>query len=129
AWLLDLLTAPEPDGLTRQKPNGAEPTADLSGYAGAELAQEIGAVASAEEGKRNDQLNRSAFSLGQLVAAGLLNSERVEGALLAAAIGSGLGQQEAIATIKSGLDAGSRHPREVPEPNSADSQAPRKLGL
>jgi hypothetical protein len=55
----------------------------------AALARERVAVASARPGERNATLNRAAFNLGQLVAAGLLDHERVRGVLLAAALEAG----------------------------------------
>jgi hypothetical protein len=66
-------------------------------------------------GGRNHQLNASAYSLGQLVGARALGAEETGQALLRVAIGLGLGEQEAIATIRSGLAAGIRTPgRKVP---------------
>ncbi len=65
----------------------------------------------AVEGTRNHRLNAAAFSLGQLVGAGLLHLDAVAGALLVAALASGLGETEAMRTIGSGLAAGQRCPR------------------
>jgi Bifunctional DNA primase/polymerase, N-terminal len=64
-----------------------------------------------QPGNRNDTLNRSAFALGQLVAAGLLDRRTVERELTAAALAVGLGRVETARTISSGLNAGSRRPR------------------
>jgi hypothetical protein len=58
----------------------------------------------------------------------MLDSERVEGALLAAAIGTGSERQEAIATIRSGIEAGSRHPREIAAPKGVLEPTPRSIG-
>jgi hypothetical protein len=65
----------------------------------------------AVEGARNDTLNRAAFRLGQLVAAGHLDDTDTTQRLLAAATTVGLGDREAAATVRSGLDAGKHHPR------------------
>jgi hypothetical protein len=81
------------------------------GYAVAALARERVAVASAGPGERNATLNRAAFNLGQLVAAGLLDHERVRGVLLAAALEAGNPQTKAVATISSGLRGGAAKPR------------------
>ena len=62
---------------------------------------------------RNNQLNASGYSLGQLVGAGYLDRSEVETALLNAARSIGLSNREAIATIKSGLDAGALIPRDL----------------
>ena len=59
-----------------------------------------------EPGGRNRTLNRAAFSLGQLVAKGALSRDDVEGALASAARDCGLGEREAAATIRCGLEAG-----------------------
>ncbi|MFZ3145380.1 hypothetical protein [Methanothrix sp.] len=84
-------------------------------YADAALKDEINSLESSNEGNRNEQLNRSAFALGQFVAAGVLSEAEVIRALSNAAIYAGLEMEEIRATITSGLEAGARHPREIPE--------------
>lgn len=78
---------------------------------------EISALIAAPAGTRNDQLNRAAFSLGQLAAAGLLDEGQVAAALLRGADRSGLladdGQRQCEATIRSGLRAGMANPRQA----------------
>lgn len=68
------------------------------------------AVESATGGDRNDALNREAFRMGRWVNAGLLTQASVEEALASAAKSAGLEEQEILATIRSGLDAGRRSP-------------------
>jgi len=75
-------------------------------YARAALERELANMAQAQPGARNDTLNRAAYSLGRLAAAGSLERGEVEAALLAAALAAGLGEREARATIASGLRAG-----------------------
>jgi hypothetical protein len=87
------------------------PMAGSSAWARAALERELARLASAEEGTRNDTLNRSSFSLGQIVGGGALDVVEVERLLLDRAIRIGLGAREARATIASGLTAGSRQPR------------------
>jgi putative DNA primase/helicase len=70
-------------------------------------------MARAPEGRRNDQLNRSAFSLGTLIGAGMIDRGTVERSLIGAAAAAGLSVQEATATIKSGIEAGISKPRQV----------------
>jgi hypothetical protein len=76
---------------------------------------------SAGEG-RNNALNRAAFSLGQLVAGGVLVRGEVEQRLYDAAVMSGLdrdpncGESGIAKTIQSGLTAGMAEPRTAPEP-------------
>jgi hypothetical protein len=89
----------------------ARRTARRGGYGRAALAMEEATVRTAVAGTRNDRLNNASFSLGQLVADGLLELNEVAGTLLAAAVSSGLGEREAMRTIESGLKAGQRYPR------------------
>ena len=75
------------------------------------LDQELNALRLAGEGGRNAQLNRSSFALGQIIGSGLLNTDEVEAELTRAAGAVGLDEKETSATIKSGLDAGTKKPR------------------
>ena len=70
----------------------------------------------APPGTCNHTLNRAAFNLGQLVAAGLLDPEHVravllEAALAAPATGHTDRKRKATATIASGLRGGAAKPR------------------
>lgn len=82
-------------------------------YGLAALSKEATAVATAPEGTRNDQLNRSAFSLGQLVAAGALDAQTVTDSLTHAARTAGLGDTEIASTLRSGGLAGAAQPRQI----------------
>ena len=84
-----------------------------SRYAEVSLQLEVHNVATAQEGTRNDALNKAGFSLGTLVGAGLLDRARVEAELTAAALSAGLDEREIQATIRSGLDSGVKQPRTV----------------
>ncbi len=64
---------------------------------------------------RNDQLNASAYVLGQLAGAEVLVRAEIECALLDGAQAIGLSDREAVPTIKSGLDAGCLLPRDLSE--------------
>ncbi|MCK9404983.1 MAG: YfjI family protein [Methanothrix sp.] len=88
-------------------------------YAEAALESEVKALGSSEVGNRNDQLNRSSFALGQFVAAGVLSEAEVIRALSKAAIYAGLEMEEIRATITSGLEAGTKHPRDIPTANAS----------
>jgi Bifunctional DNA primase/polymerase, N-terminal len=81
-------------------------------YAMAALRAETSRVAAALPGTRNDTLNRAAFSLGQLVAAGLLPPIPVITGLIGAAAHAGLCEDEASRTVRSGLAGGARKPRD-----------------
>jgi len=87
-------------------------------YAEAALRDEALAVAGSPTGSRNDQLNRSAFSLGQFVAAGVLSEVEVSRELSRAAMNAGLEPDEIDRTIRSGLESGAKHPREIPYPET-----------
>jgi hypothetical protein len=108
AWIAGLLTDRPPTGAGLPFPrDGVRGTA----YAMAALRDETRLVAAARPGTRNDTLNRAAFSLGQLVAAGLLPPLAVVSTLASAAARAGLPADEARRTIHSGLAAGARRPR------------------
>jgi P4 family phage/plasmid primase-like protien len=83
-------------------------------YAEAALENEVSILANTSEGERNTQLNKSAFVLGQFVSAGYLKEAEVIGALSSAADYAGLSHDEIEKTIRSGLEAGAKYPREVP---------------
>jgi hypothetical protein len=74
-------------------------------------------VRTAPPGTCNDTLNRAAFNLGQLVAAGLLDPDQVHAVLLGAALaapatGHADRKRKATATIASGLRGGAARPRQ-----------------
>src|SRR4029077_13405082 len=85
--------------------------AALSAWARVALDGEADRVRSAPSGSRNSTLNRAAFSLGQIVGAGVLDASTVEHVLADSATASGLSEREAFQTIRSGLRAGVDHPR------------------
>lgn len=111
AWLMGLLEPPPRavDETSRLRQVCADGRAVR--YGSAALHGEAEAVAAAPEGQRNDTLNRAAFRVGQLVAAGLIEPTRAADILLSAALFAGLGQVEAEGTIASGLKAGRARPR------------------
>lgn len=84
-------------------------------YAMKAFEEEVAAVTFAPEGKRNNQLNSSAYSLAELVAGGCLDEYDVRRQLTRAAQRAGLGDQEIEATLDSAMGAGKRKPRAPPE--------------
>ena len=112
-------------GDAERKSNSKSGTASSRGnranqaYGEAALRDELKKVSTSAQGTRNDQLNRSAFALGQLVAAEMLDRSQVERDLEEAARMSGLDSDPGCgisgirATIRSGLQAGMRGPRRV----------------
>lgn len=117
ASIYDLFTkrpAPDPHAAPFVPRIGAEGTR----YANAALDREAAAVAGAPAGARNDQLNRSAFSLSQLIAAGHLPPTTVWDTLTAAARAAGLPEHEIEGTLRSGYQGGTAKPRlSVPDPH------------
>ena len=118
-WVLDLLPrcgADKPKDLPRL-------SLDTAGNAWADKAmrEEIARVFAAPEGTRNGELNKAAFSLGQIVAGGLLDAGHVEDRLTSAALMIGLEAGETAATIRSGLVAGMAEPR-APAPRQDHHQ-------
>lgn len=111
-WELDRRKVRDPQHKSDHRPF---PRTGVGGnrYAEAALRNEVRNVAGAKEGTRNAKLNKAAFSLGGLVAVGLLAREAVENALLEAALVAGLGEAESAATIQSGLNAGVQKPRRL----------------
>jgi hypothetical protein len=81
-------------------------------YGAAALDAEVIRIAATREGSRNHELNRAAFSLGQLVGNGYLDAEDAALRMLGAAMTAGLSEFEARRTIASGLEAGQRYPRQ-----------------
>jgi hypothetical protein len=109
AGLRRLLAPPPVPRTTLPPPPTA--TGRGGGYGRAALVRERAAVATAQPGRRNATLNRAAFNLGQLVAAGLVEVEQVRAVLLAAAVEAGNHEAKARATIESGLRGGAAKPR------------------
>jgi len=112
-WLAELAARREPRPVTRTAPAAGGVT--RNGYAAAALRSEVAILLDTGRGQRNDQLNKSAFSLGTLAGAGALTEAEVAAALLAAAESIGLVADDGLAqcerTIASGLTAGAGQPR------------------
>jgi len=86
------------------RPNG-------NSYGQIALNNELAKLGQSVVGQRNDTLNQSAFSLGQLVAGGELDYNAVFSALLGVALSIGLKEPETKRTIESGMRAGALEPR------------------
>lgn len=113
-WLSQIPT--HPDARKQEVPRtlGAATTSDIpNSYARAAFERECGRLSIAAPGTRNDQLNRSAFSLGQLVASGALDEGTVRDGLTRAAAACGLEDREIDRTITSGLARGLQEPRQI----------------
>jgi len=95
-------------------------------YVEAAVDAECRSLGAAPDGNRNNTLNRAAFSLGQLVHFGVMDRRQIEQALTIAASECGLTGQEVERTIRSGLEAGLQHPREVEFRDATSTTAPSK---
>lgn len=115
SWLARLIRdSYVPPPVLQSVPAPRLPIADRAqgrAYALAALREETNRVAAAQPGTRNVRLNRAAFSLGQLVTAGLIPPIPVITSLIDAARHAGLPEDEAIRTVRSGMAAGARKPR------------------
>ncbi len=107
---------------------GAVSGGEYEAYASKALADELAALARTSKGGRNARLNQAAFALGQLVAVGLLGRGSVEAALSGVALSIGLGEVEARDTIKSGLKAGLKEPRKLPEKRAVNQRGQGATG-
>ena len=114
-WLSDMVVKKEPIRHVSHPQQGGN-----SPYGLAALSQEIIALSGSGPGQRNDQLNRSGYALGQLVAGGELEIGHVENSLMGLAFSIGLEEIEARKTFKSGLDSGMQTPRKAPEKENND---------
>jgi hypothetical protein len=83
-------------------------------YAEVALKNEVKKLADTSIGERNDQLNKSGFALSQFISAGLLDKAEIIRELSGAAAYLGLSPDEIEKTIRSGIEAGACHPREIP---------------
>jgi Bifunctional DNA primase/polymerase, N-terminal len=117
AWLIELIakargtgTADQPQASTVR---AATPLPDQRGtpYGLKALEGELGRLATAPKGQRNDSLNRAAHALGQLTAGGQVDPVHAASRLEAVALRTGLALDEVQRTIRSGMAAGARAPR------------------
>lgn len=122
-------TAPEPEPVAqprsaRWKGRATADVEDAERYYRVALTKEIERLLAAAMHERNNTLNLAAFRMGQLVAGGGLDRDRVEEDLAAAARRIGLEEGEIGPTIKSGLEAGiASGPRQAPERNARGQHA------
>jgi Bifunctional DNA primase/polymerase, N-terminal/AAA domain len=118
AWLLALVIKAKSEApQTKTSVNGSGSNPAYSEAAiNSELQKLIGSFSN-----RNNQLNDSAYAIGQFVGAGEISYSEAETRLFGAAMANGYvgkdGGVAARATIKSGLDAGQQNPRKIPEPS------------
>ena len=119
-WLAALLTAPatgNPPPVSR--PAGPDQVRDLDRFTATALRRETDLVRAAVEGGRNHALNKAAYQLGQLIAAGALPEDLARAELYdAASVHFGVGTPPFTAdyargVIAAGIAAGKRKPRQL----------------
>ena len=84
---------------------------ELSDYVRSALEAEVQAVRDSGDGERNNQLNRSTFSLATMVPHEVIDEETITKAMTIAGEAVGLDSKEVSATIASGLKGGKAKPR------------------
>lgn len=99
-WLAGLAAAAKEEHQPRRTAAAADHS---SAYVRAAVEAEVRNVATAANGQRNDQLNRSAYALARFVTAGELDADVMTRALTAAAQHAGLKPAETRRTIASAL--------------------------
>lgn len=120
-WFKDWIKASEgPEPAPNVTPLPRPANADITAYANAALIRELDRLRATGEGSRNDQLNKAAFNLGQLVAGGELEAHDVADLLAEAARDIGLNPSEIMGTLRSGMNAGAKHPRVAPPPKEPE---------
>ena len=87
------------------------------GYVATALRGELEKVATAPNGQRSQTINEAAYYLGQFVGAGLLDRDAVHLAITEAAASAGVdpAERKAQDTIRRGIEAGMRRPRQIGE--------------
>jgi len=98
----------------------------FDGWAQKAFNQELEILQNAKDGKRNNQLNKSAFNLGQIIGAKLLDRTEVEEYLTRISTTIGLAEGEIRATIKSGIESGCKKPR-MPKQVFQSNEPPLQL--
>jgi putative DNA primase/helicase len=127
-WLLEKLREPAPVTVSSPHPRSENRDRLRDGgtpYGLEALNKELDDLRRTGEGGRNQQLNESAFALGQLVAGGELDQDVVVGELHSTGMAIGLGEVETEKTLRSGLESGKLQPRTAPE-RLGDPGRPRK---
>lgn len=106
-----------PDVTPREPPGPLAPPDQAVAYAQAAFAAELDELARTPPGSRNARLNIATFNLATLVAGGYLPREETVSALFQVGVATGLGDGEVRGTIRSGMEAGEKHPRYIPPPH------------
>jgi hypothetical protein len=110
AWITQMLLAAPPAPVAAARPT---PPRSLDRYVAAAVRGAIECVSGAPEGTRNETLNTEAFSMGQLVGAGVLEAGYITEELALAAMRAGLPEGEARYHADRGVRDGTLQPRQI----------------
>ncbi|PWJ02416.1 hypothetical protein DKG34_38740 [Streptomyces sp. NWU49] len=102
--------APPPQAGTARRPFLVS-SDRLDSYTQKALQAECDLIVSAPHGDQNNTINRAAFNVGTLVAAGAVGEAEAREALLSAALAGNHPEGRAQPSIESGLRSGMQHPR------------------
>ena len=97
----------------------------LDRYVRVALDGEVGRVLRAQAGMKHDEIRTAAINLGTLVARGVLDESLAFDELARAADAHRADVRDSHRTILDGIAYGKQHPRDIPEPRSADEPARR----
>jgi len=114
--LIALLPEPKTEPKPKKKTNGKSTlggTKKEKAYAERALEHAVAHVQLAQEGERNNVLNREAFGLGGFLTKDLLDQAIVHKRLFDAAVTCGLPEDEAARTLERSLQQGISKPRDV----------------
>lgn len=114
-WLIDLIMPKEVEH-PAYTPVTISGKGDNPAYVAAAVEAELATLAATGKGNRNNQLNDSAFALGQFVGAGALTESDAR-AQLEEIAKQWTNFPLSKATINRGLRSGAEHPRIIPQPD------------
>ncbi len=120
-WLLVELATKAPEGQAAEAsaPKFFEQFEQGTPYGVAALERQLGKLATAPDGERNNTLNTVTFSLAQLVAGGELHPDVVEDKVREVALQIGLDPDEVTKTMMSAWAAGENEPWQAPNKDSS----------
>ncbi|MGX9144997.1 bifunctional DNA primase/polymerase [Mesorhizobium sp. 128a] len=125
-WLLDMVLPKSFEASSPSEWSGRlVPAGDNPAWVAAAVNDELDTLARKQAPGRGELVNRTAYKLGQFIAAGALDRGEAETDLFAAARANGVvakdGDKEIRAKIRRGIEAGLRLPRLVPERSANDN--------
>ena len=119
-WLLDRIKPKEENNSLSA---AFSPSSQTSPYGQRALNDEIGILSATPSGSVNNQINISAFAVGQLVAGGEISKEDALSGLNDALAILGVAKEEkAQGTMQRGFEAGMQAPRKAPDTKAASNE-------